>query len=133
MYILEVESNDRKRAAFKLIFAVLIFFGVSACTTQNNLQSPKIETKQQFKLDSAGRKVADPLAEVTVNSMPGSLVPVVLDSGKSVMVKVGKDYISASGDNCRSIYVRKGNGLSQRNAVCSVGSVWTTVVPLKLD
>lgn len=91
-----------------------------------------VVTPKYFK-DTSGRYVADPIAQASVNSPPGSNVQVVLGNGTTLTVKVGGDYNSADGAKCRSIIVNHPEKGAQRNAVCNENGVWKTVLNDRLN
>lgn len=102
---------------------LVLSVGLAACeTTSGGPSSPASS--------AAVPPISDPVALYAVNAAPGSAGPVTAASGSSVLVHVGPDYVSATGDRCRRVILADGNGRSQVSAVCLVEQSWKTVIGL---
>lgn len=111
---------------FSFIWGGIAILFLSACSANVNKDVSSVSSNNVVK-GARGRPVADPVAMFAVNSAPGQTGVVNL-SGKSINVRIGKDYISAANKRCRSVILQYSNGHSQANAVCFNGSEWATVL-----
>lgn len=107
------------------LIALVLSVGLAACETAST-------SSEHAAIDSAvgGNPSGDPVALYAVNAVPGTVGPVVAASGNSMMVHVGPDYVSATGDRCRRVILADGNGRSQVSAVCLTEQSWKTVIGL---
>jgi len=107
------------------LVALVLSLGLAACETTTPTSSAYTSPSE-----AAASPASDPVALYAVEAAPGSAGPVVASSGTSMLVHVGLDYISATGDRCRRVILADGNGRSQVSAVCLVEQSWKTVVGL---
>lgn len=107
------------------LIVLVLSVGLAACetTSTSNEHSPASEV-------ASSGLTGDPIALYAVNAAPGTSGPVVAPSGNSMLVHVGSDYVSATGDRCRRVILADGNGRSQVSAVCLTEQSWKTVVGL---
>lgn len=107
------------------LVALALSMGLAACQTT----TPESNTYTSAS-EAAASPASDPIALYAVEAAPGSAAPVVAASGASMLVHVGPDYISATGDRCRRVILADGNGRSQVSAVCLVEQSWKTIIGL---
>jgi len=106
----------------------ILLLALSACGETRVSASDQPLTTNAIKVDKSGRPVADRIAKFVINTPPGRQSSVTLEDNQTVNVKVGRDYISAANEKCRSIIVQYPDGRTQTNAVCFGGSAWKTVL-----
>ena len=107
------------------LIALMLSVGLAACET-TSASSEQVGADEAIGSNPSG----DPIALYAVNAVPGTVGPVVAASGDSMMVHVGPDYVSATGDRCRRVILADGNGRSQVSAVCLTEQSWKTVIGL---
>ena len=107
------------------LIALMLSVGLAACET-TSASSEQVGADEAIGSNPSG----DPIALYAVNAVPGTVVPVVAASGDPMMVHVGPDYVSATGDRCRRVILADGNGRSQVSAVCLTEQSWKTVIGL---
>ncbi|GLQ05770.1 DVU3141 family protein [Sneathiella chinensis] len=112
---------------WKKLVVVFVVLQTAACGGIAG-QAPGNAPVAKAPLDTAGRPYADPVAHFAINSPPGTSGNVTLPEGQGVEVFVGRDYISAANEKCRSIVVKDANGLATSNAVCFSNASWKTVL-----
>ncbi|MDP2124478.1 MAG: hypothetical protein Q8J92_08855 [Parvibaculum sp.] len=115
-----------KGEAMRGFLAALIFsVGLAACETL-----PASGELAATDAAVGSNPTGDSIALYAVNAAPGSIGPVVTPSGNNMLVHVGTDYVSATGDRCRRVILADDNGRSQVSAVCLTERSWKTVVGL---
>lgn len=120
-----------------LVVGLAASFSVTGCTWYSaafNAEAqptimPQTETNPTFARDNEGRLIAGPVARFAVSFPPGKRSLITLQNKKQVQVKIGNDYVSASGENCRRVYFEAPNAAHRISAVCQINNVWQTVLP----
>ena len=98
------------------LIALMLSVGLAACETTS-------ASSEQVGADEA----IGSNPSVTTSSLPNVSRG---RYGDSMMVHVGPDYVSATGDRCRRVILADGNGRSQVSAVCLTEQSWKTVIGL---
>ena len=111
-----------------IIGMVVLTLIVSSCGMPQNNETTNSDAKYLVGTDAKGRPIGDPIAEFAINTPPGQSGLVILDNSKTVNVRVGRDYISATNERCRKIIVRTADNQSQLDAVCFDGTAWKTAL-----
>ena len=109
---------------------LLVAVGVSACADLNRGEPAVLAAPATADRDQAGRYVADEIARYALNVAPGSRGSVTFADGRTISVRVGVDYVSATNEQCRRVILSDSSGQSQISAVCLVDGVWTTTIRL---
>ena len=78
--------------------------------------------------DDKGRLIKDDIARYAVSVPPGSSSSILLTDNRRIFVRVGADYIAATGENCRRLTLEVAPGKSTLSAICFVNNVWQTAL-----
>lgn len=122
---------QKERIKLKIVIVIAALFPLiflSGCESFNSSTEKIKPVNDQLRLDRQGRPVSDPIAEFVVNTVPGNTGTVVMQDGRIFSVKVGSDYISATGRKCRNILMGLSQSQIEKNAVCYIENSWKTVL-----
>ncbi|MDO8838433.1 MAG: DVU3141 family protein [Parvibaculum sp.] len=120
-----VAGVGKGKAMRGFLAALILSVGLAACETM-----PTSSELASADAAAGSNPTGDSIALYAVNAAPGSTGPVVTPSGNNMLVHVGADYVSATGDRCRRVILADDNGRSQVSAVCLTERSWKTVVGL---
>jgi hypothetical protein len=125
---ISMKTTRNMGVARALGLSFFLCVGLAACETTQSA-SPALDPTAVGSV--SGRAAGDPVALYAIGASQGASASVVSASGRNTLVRVGGDYISATGDRCKRVVLSEAaTGKSQVSAVCFVDASWMTVVGL---
>lgn len=113
------------------LFVCLAFpIAIAGCSSpfKAEMITPQVTADPSVMKDNAGRQISDEIAKYAVSVPPGSSGMVYLPKNRKINVRVGTDYIAATGENCRKVTLDTVGSETLISAVCEINSVWKTVL-----